>query len=165
MHVFVCVRERETERARTICDVCVCVCVPFCACVCARVYVCVCVHVCVCVYVHACPYMHIRMFCRNVKLADVCVRVYVEDAYSSGQHADLNTLCSVPTAPTSHRNSIYAHIHHASWPEACQLHGRSDKKRSNLDLLEQHKKRYRMHARLTQSCRYTEQLVYCSVLQ
>jgi len=47
-------------------------------------------------------------------------------------------------------------LHHAAWPEACQLHGRSDKKRSNLDLLEQHRKRYRMHARLTQSCRYTE---------
>ena len=65
-----------------------------------RVCACVCVRVCacyVCAYVHACPYIRVRMFGCNVKLLDVCVRVYVEDAYSSGQHADRNTLCSVPT--------------------------------------------------------------------
>jgi len=60
--------------------ICVSVCVFVCVCVC--VCACVpCVYVCVYAYLNACLYMRVRMLCRSIKLADVCVPVYVEAAH------------------------------------------------------------------------------------
>ena len=68
-------------------------------------------HVCVYAYVHACPHMCVRMFYRSVKLVGVCVCVYVEDAYTSGQYADSDALCSVPTRLPLPLPTEIAYIH------------------------------------------------------
>ena len=87
--VFVCV---------CLC-VCVCVCTCVCVCVCVRVFVCarVCVCVCVCMhaffcacartYVHASIHASTYALPQYIQLADVCVRVHVKDAHTSGQDA------------------------------------------------------------------------------
>jgi len=133
---------------------CVCVCLCVCLCVCARVCVCTCVCVCMylyarvflcacacmCVFIRMCMrlYMRVRVRCRSIQLADVCVRVYVKDAHTSGQDACVCMYAVVSRRPQytlqrsyhSHfARSLHTFIQRAPWPEACQLHGLLGKKR------------------------------------
>jgi len=79
-----------------------------------RVSMCVCVYVCVYAYLHACLNMRVLVFCRSIMLADVCVRVYVEDADVHVHVCMYFDLTATTVVATLHTLCKYVDLHSAA---------------------------------------------------
>ena len=93
---------------------CVYTCVCVCVLVCVRVSMCVCMYVCVDAYLHVRLNMRVLIFWRITMLADVCVRVYVEDADVHVHVCMYFDLTSTRAVATLHAVCKYVDLHSAA---------------------------------------------------